>query len=60
LCSNINLEYVTQREHYDNTNQNRLVIHTRQLSNGVSYEMIDKMAQIIKDHLDHLKELGLI
>jgi len=21
LCSNINLEYVTQREHYDNTNQ---------------------------------------
>lgn len=46
--------------HYDDTNQNRLVIHTRQLSNGVSYEMIDKMAQIIKDHLDHLKELGLI
>ncbi len=46
--------------HYDDTNQNRLVIHTRQLSNGVSYEMIDKMAKIIKDHLDHLKKLGLI
>ena len=46
--------------HYDDTNPKRLVIHTRQLSNGVSYEMIDKMASVIRDHLDHLKKLGLI
>ena len=44
--------------HYDDKNPNRLVIHTRQLSNGVSYEMIDKkMAPIIRDHL---RKLGLI
>lgn len=46
--------------HYDDTNPKRIVIHTRQLSNGVSYEMIDKMASVIRDHLDHLKKLGLI
>ena len=46
--------------HYDDVNQSRLVIHTRQLSNGVSYEMIDEMAKVIGDHLDHLKKLGLI
>ena len=44
--------------HYDDKNPNCLVIHTRQLSNGVSYEMIDKkMAPIIRDHL---RKLGLI
>lgn len=38
--------------HYDDTDPKRLVIHTRQLSNGVSYEMIDKMmAPIIREHL---------
>ena len=44
--------------HYDDKNPNCLVIHTRQLSNGVSYEMIDKMmAPIIRDDL---RKLGLI
>lgn len=37
--------------HYDNKNQSRLVIHTRQLSNGVSGKMIDKMASVIGEHL---------
>lgn len=43
--------------HYDDPNQNCLVIHTRQLSNGVSGKMIDKMASIIRGHLTRL---GLI
>jgi hypothetical protein len=43
--------------HYDDMNPKRLVIHTRQLSNGVSYKMIDEMASVIRDHL---KKLGLI
>ena len=42
--------------HYDDKNPNRLVIHTRQLSNGVSYEMIDKMAEIIRKHLEQNKQ----
>lgn len=46
--------------HYDDTNQNRLVIHTRQLSNGVSNKMINCMAKIIREHLDRLEKLGLI
>jgi len=43
--------------HYDDTNPKRLVIHTRQLSNGVSYKMIDEMAKVIGDHLDEIKKL---
>lgn len=43
--------------HYDVTNPKRLVIHTRQLSNGVSYKMIDCMAKVIKEHLEHLRNL---
>ena len=43
--------------HYDDTNPKRLVIHTRQLSNGVSYEMIDKMASVIRDHLIKLGKI---
>ena len=43
--------------HYDDTNPKRLVIHTRQFSNGVSYKMIDEMASVIREHL---KKLGLI
>lgn len=43
--------------HYDDVNQSRLVIHTRQLSNGVSGDMIDEMAKVIRSHL---KKLGLI
>lgn len=43
--------------HYDDTNPKRLVIHTRQLSNGVSYKMIDCMAKVIRGHL---QEHGLI
>lgn len=37
--------------HIDKNDPRRLVIHTRQLSNGVSYEMIDMMASFIRDHL---------
>ena len=43
--------------HYDDTNPKRLVIHTRQLSNGVSFQMIDKMASVISNHLEHIKNL---
>jgi len=43
--------------HYDDTIPKRLVIHTRQLSNGVSYEMIDKMASVIRDHLIKLGKI---
>lgn len=43
--------------HVDKNDPRRLVIHTRQLSNGVSCEMIDEMAKIIRDHLS---KLGLI
>lgn len=43
--------------HVDKNDPRRLVIHTRQLSNGVSCEMIDEMAKIIRDHL---RKLGLI
>lgn len=43
--------------HYDDTNPNRLVIHTRQLSNGVSGDMIDEMAKVV---YAHLKEYGFI
>ena len=43
--------------HYDDTNPKRLVIHTRQLSNGVSYKMIDKMASVIRDHLIKLGKI---
>jgi len=46
--------------HYDDMDPKRLVIHTRQLSNGVSYKMIDEMASVIREHLDHLKKLGKI
>lgn len=46
--------------HVDKNDPRRLVIHTRQLSNGVSCEMIDEMATIIRDHLEHLRKLGLI
>ena len=46
--------------HYDDMNPKHLVIHTRQLSNGVSYKMIDEMASVIREHLDHQKILGKI
>ena len=43
--------------HFDDRNAPRkLIIHTRQLSNGVSYEMIDKMAEIIRKHLEQNRQ----
>jgi hypothetical protein len=41
-------------------NGEKLVIHTRQLSNLFDYQIIDHMASVIKDHLDHLEKLGKI
>lgn len=46
--------------HYDDSDPKRLVIHTRQLSNGVSYKMIDEIASVVGNHLDNLKKLEII
>ena len=40
--------------HIDKNNPKKLVIHTRQFSNGISYDLIDKMAAVIKDHFQKL------
>jgi len=37
--------------HYDTTGK-KLVIHTRNLSNGVSGDMIKKMGVVVRDHMD--------
>lgn len=39
-------------------NGEKLVIHTRQLSNLRDYQLIDDMATVVKEHLDHLEKLG--
>lgn len=39
--------------HFDKNDPRKLVIHTRQLSNWVTKEMIYKMASVIREHLDH-------
>lgn len=46
--------------HFDKNDPRKLVIHTRQLSNWVTKDMIYKMASVIREHLDHLRKLGLI
>lgn len=46
--------------HIDENDSRKLVIHTRQFSNGISKDLIQKMAEVIRDHLEHLKNLGLI
>jgi len=43
--------------HVDKNDPRRLVIHTRQLSNGVSKDLIKEMASVIREHL---RKLGLI
>ena len=43
--------------HVDKNDPRRLVIHTRQLSNGISKDLIKEMASVIRDHL---RKLGLI
>lgn len=43
--------------HIDKNDPRKLVIHTRQFSNGISNDLIKKMADVIRGHLDHLKNL---
>lgn len=40
--------------HIDKNNPKKLVIHTRQFSNGISYDLIDKIAAVIRDHFQKL------
>jgi len=46
--------------HIDKKDFRKLVIHTRQFSNGISKDLIKEMASVIRDHLEHLRKLGLI
>ncbi len=39
--------------HTDKCNPERLVIHTRQFSNGISNKMIECMAEVIKSHIEN-------
>ncbi len=44
--------------HFDDKNVPRkLVIHTRQFSNGISNDLIKQMGSVIRGHLDHLKKM---
>ena len=43
--------------HVDKNDPRRLVIHTRQFSNGISKDLIKEMASVIREHL---RKLGLI
>ena len=44
--------------HY-NSEKTRLVIHTRNLSNGVSNKMLDEMGQLIRNFIDTKKRVSL-
>ena len=46
--------------HIDKKDPRKLVIHTRQFSNGISKDLVKQMAEVIKTHLNHIRELGLI
>ena len=37
--------------HIDNNNPRKLIIHTRQFSNGISKDLIKEMSKVIKEHL---------
>ena len=43
--------------HIDKKDPRKLVIHTRQFSNGISKDLIKEMASVIREHL---RKLGLI
>ena len=43
--------------HIDKKDPRKLVIHTRQFSNGISKDLIKEMASVIREHLS---KLGLI
>ena len=46
--------------HIDKKDPRKLVIHTRQFSNGISKDLVKQMAEVIWTHLNHIRELGLI